>query len=809
MYADFDSCLVPVDGDGDVVDEHVPAGFCAYTVSADSEYETEPVLYSGRDCMEVFYNHLASEQERVSLILRKNYKMMPLTDEEQKRFDQTQQCPKCQRQFSTKNQKVKHHNHCTGYFIEALCNSCNLQIRNKEGEFILPVIFHNLKNYDAHHIFKYFNRQIAAKYGEKTYENIKIIALNLEKYVSFEIQHLRFIDSCQFLNASLEKLVNSLKRDAFQHVEKHLGCNDLLFAKGIFPYEWFDSFEKFNTTELPPKEAFYSEMNEECITDEEYARAQNVWTAFNCQTFQDYHDLYLKMDVLLLADVFENFRNVAMNTYGLNPAHYLTTPSLTWDACLKYTNIELELITDPEIFLFFESGMRGGISVISNRYARANNPYLKPEDYDNTQPHSYITYLDANNLYGWAMSQHLPVGGFRFLTDDEIAQIDFTAVPDDSDIGYVVECDLEYPSELHDNHNDYPLAPEHMTITQDQLSEFCKSMNMKHVMVEKLIGTLQTKIKYKVHYRNLKLYLELGMKILHVHRVLAFVQKPWLKTYIDLNTRMRQQAKSEFEKDFFKLMNNAVFGKSMENVRKRRNIELVCDSVKLKKLLAKPQLEQFIIVNKDTVLVDRIRKTVTLNKPIYVGFTVLDISKLLMFDFHYNVVIKRYGSNARLLFSDTDSLCYHVFTDDVYRDMLKYRNMLDTSGYPRDHPLYSAENMKVIGKMKDECNGQPPLEFVGLRAKMYSLLTYDQSMMKRTAKGVKKRYVKKHLRHDMYLRTLRGRTIEQAKYRLFRSRAHKIETVVCSKIALCAYDDKRYVLNDGISTLAYGHVKLR
>ena len=134
--------------------------------------------------------------------------------------------------------------------------------------------------------------------------------------------------------------------------------------------------------------------------------------------------------------------------------------------------------------------------------------------------------------------------------------------------------------------------------------------------------------------------------------------------------------------------------------------------------------------------------------------------------------------------------------------------MLDTSGYPRDHPLYSAENMKVIGKMKDECNGQPSLEFVGLRAKMYSLLTYDQSMMKRTAKGVKKRYVKKHLRHDMYLRTLRSRTIEHAKYRLFRSRAHKLETVQCCKIALCAYDDKRYVLDDGVSTLAYGHVKL-
>jgi hypothetical protein len=163
---------------------------------------------------------------------------------------------------------------------------------------------------------------------------------------------------------------------------------------------------------LPPQDAFYSELEEEGVTDEEYERAQNVWTSMECQTFKNYHDLYLKMDTVLLADVFENFRDLSMRTYGLDPAHYLTTPSLTWDACLKHTNVDLELITDPEMFLFFESAMRGGISVISNRYARANNPYLKPEDYVSDQPHSYISYLDANNLYGWAMSQYLPVDTF-------------------------------------------------------------------------------------------------------------------------------------------------------------------------------------------------------------------------------------------------------------------------------------------------------------------------------------------------------------------------------------------------------------
>jgi hypothetical protein len=153
-------------------------------------------------------------------------------------------------------------------------------------------------------------------------------------------------------------------------------------------------------------------------------------------------------------------------------------------------------------------------------------------------------------------------------------------------------------------------------------------------------------------------------------------------------------------------------------VRALRTIEIVSDPTKLKKLKAKPQTGKFLIINEDMVLVDRMKKDVLLNKPIYVGFTVLDVSKLLIFDYHYNVMVKRYGSNARLLLSDTDSLCYHLFTDDVYRDMSEYIDLLDISDCPRDHPLYSAVNTKVMGKMKNECNGKAPLEFVGLRAKM-------------------------------------------------------------------------------------------
>jgi hypothetical protein len=259
-------------------------------------------------------------------------------------------------------------------------------------------------------------------------------------------------------------------------------------------------------------------------------------------------------------------------------------------------------------------------------------------------------------------------------------------------------------------------------------------------------------------------------------------------------------------------MNNSTFGKTMENVRRRKKVELVCDKLKVKKLIAKPQLEQFRIVNENTVLIERIRAEVTLDKPIYAGFAILELSKVLMYDFHYNVIVKKYGENARLLFTDTDSLAYIISTDDLYRDLIPLKDAyLDTSDYPADHFLHSKVNCKVLGKMKDECAGKPAIEFVGLRSKMYSLLlSKDESSedVKMTAKGIKRGYVSKCVRHEMYLETLRTRKSTYASFLNFRSRCHKLETVNFEKVCLTAYDDKRFVLQDGISTLAYGHYRI-
>ena len=242
--------------------------------------------------------------------------------------------------------------------------------------------------------------------------------------------------------------------------------------------------------------------------------------------------------MLLLADVFETFRKTCLKQYGLDPAHYYTSPGLSWDALLKKTGVELELLTDYDQHLFIEKGLRGGISMVSRRYAEANNPMVEG--------------LDANNLYGWAMSQPLPVRDFRWVEDCEQLAGTIVEHPTDDPEGYILEVDLEYPEELHDTHNAYPLAPERMVVPKEWMSEYQHNLlgvGVAPTEVEKLVSNLRNKERYVLHYRNLQLYLSLGMRLTKIHRALRFQQSPWMEPYIRLNTELRKVASSGFEKN--------------------------------------------------------------------------------------------------------------------------------------------------------------------------------------------------------------------------------------------------------------------
>ena len=189
----------------------------------------------------------------------------------------------------------------------------------------------------------------------------------------------------------------------------------MLFRKGVYPYEYMDSWGKFNEKSLPPKKDFYSELTLEDITYKDYAQAQKVWEVFEIKNLGEYHDLYVQSDTLLLADVFEKFRDKCIEIYGLDSSCFYSAPGLAWQACLKKTDVKLELLTNYQMLLMIEEEIREGMSQSVHRYANANNKYMK--NYNKKIESSYLMYLDANNLYGWAISQKLPISGFKWEND--------------------------------------------------------------------------------------------------------------------------------------------------------------------------------------------------------------------------------------------------------------------------------------------------------------------------------------------------------------------------------------------------------
>ena len=417
--------------------------------------------------------------------------------------------------------------------------------------------------------------------------------------------------------------------------------------------------------------------------------------------------------------MYEAFRDTCLRHYKLDPAHFYTSPGLAWKACLKHTGIRLELLTDPDMLLMFDRGIRGGITQAVRKYTSANNKHMV-DRFDPKSESSYLQYLDANNLYGWAMSQPLPTGGFKW-TDVNPNKISELATQTDK--GYVLEVNVSYPKELHNPHNDLPFMCERMEING----------------VEKLVPNLRDKKNYVIHIQALNQALQHGLRLDRIHRAIEFDQSPWLQTYIDFNTQLRTAATNDFEKDFFKLMNNLVFGKMMENIRKHRNIKLVTTEEKYLCTVMKPNFKSGVLFGKNLMGCEMGKIKVVMNKPVYLGQVILDLSKIIMYEFHYDYMVPKYGlEKLKLCYIDMDSLVHDIKTEDFYEDIADdVPARFDTSG-----PLPVGLNKKVIGLMKDELGGKIMTEFVALRPKLYSYKKLDGSEDKK-CKGIKKSIVKK------------------------------------------------------------------
>ena len=342
------------------------------------------------------------------------------------------------------------------------------------------------------------------------------------------------------------------------------------------------------------------------------------------------------------------------------------------------------------------------------------------------------------------------------------------------------------------------------------LSDYCRRIkdkfNISIAQVHTLITTLNSKQKYVVHYRYLQLYLDLGLKLTKIHRVIKFNQSRWLKEYINFNIQKRTNAKNSFEKEFFKVMNNAFFGKAKDNVRKRVDFKLVTHEKQHVKLACKPTFVSSKIFNENLVAVHKIKEALTLNRLMLI--CVFYLSKTLMYDFHYNYIKQKYRSKAQLLFTDTDSVTYEIQTKDIYKDFWVDKNKFDNSEYPEDSKFYDKADKKGIGKFKNEAAGEIITEFVGLRSKMYSYIK-DNGENSKTAKGIKTIVIKKNIHHVDYKNTLFNSQQMFHKMNTIRSDRHQLGSYELNKVSLSCFDDKRYLLKHGIQSYAYGHYKIK
>lgn len=769
--------------------------FKGYDRIIDNLY-TKSIIAYGLECAKDFVRYMEKlERELGKDIYDSQYKNKyfdhsTMTPQEQEEYYKCKECKLCKCSFTSANNKVRHHNHNTGKYISPLCSNCNIQIKAK---IRIPVIFHNL-NYDKNvffkHLVSYYEQRKTQIEDQKNNTQVSILPNNENNFKSFTVGKLAFIDSFAHLPSGLESLINNVPDDK-KHFLRSL-CNTeeefkLRNKKGFFPYDWFDDINKLNMPiEDLRQHHFDNSMRKEKLTDADWLGIKYLIKKLNMKTFKDYHDYYLDIDVAGHIDVIRSYREISMKHYQLDPLNYVGTPSFGWDAMLLKTGVELELLKDIEMYLFYEKGIRGGQSVIFQKFCKGNNKYLS--DYDPNLKTIFISYLDANNLYGWAMSKKLPISGFKWiepLTEDFIRNYN-----DDSDLGYTLEVDLHYPKELHDLHNDYPLAPERKKLGQ----------------CEKLCGTFYDKINYVVDIRNLKFYLEKGMKLIKVNRVIQYNCEAWLKPWIDLNTSKRKVAKNDFEKDYFKLMNNSVFGKTMENVRGRIDLKMAFDDDYQKKYQSKPNYKTTTPYD-DFSIIQLSKTSVKLDKPIYAGFSILDLSKLHMYDFHYNVMKPKYGDKIELLMTDTDSFVYKIETDDFYKDMYEDKEYYDMSEYDKEYQYYDESNKKVLGMFKDEKPKSTISEFVGIRPKCYSMMCNDGGNTKKL-KGVPKITVKKDIIHNDYKKCVLENKSKTVQFEAIRCKSKELTnySLTQSKNALSNTDDKR--VWNGIESLAYGHYKL-
>ena len=660
---------------------------------------------------------------------------------------------------------------------------------------------------------------------------------------------------------------------------------DQLLRKGVFPYHWFES-GKMDYPSLPSKEDFFDHLRGCVMAQSEYNYAQNIWHSIEMAqmskveknpekfipnfhnlpeleklvemekvsaiSFKDFHDYYLSLDCSLLADLIINHRKICYNEHKLELLQFITLPSYSWAALTQNLDERLDFLTCEDMYLWLESFTYGGLCFLSTRYAKANNKYL--QTFDTKLPTKYLMQLDCVNLYGASMALfNLPSSNFIFLSDhemvvfenevrtgsyekwtDEAAEIEKDEMGNERCIGYFIEAWVRIPLNLHSKFNDFPPFCERMSVPDEWLSDI-QMTQKENIGIKgksqqpKLIPHLFDQKNIKLHYLTLKFLLEEGVELIKCVKVLRFTQTKVMAPYIKENTQKRKIAKSTQEKEYRKLLNNTVYGRTLLNKRHYSNAHFVLNSKSYNREVCKSSFKRYIPYSEHTGVVFHHQPSFHADQHVYLGAAILAISKVIMYRFYYRVLTpfcQKKGIKVNMNYIDTDGmvLTFEYPQDhphgDLFKDLFELIEHLDLHEYSLDHPFYTQldkkqyeialkyrdENKKKIGTFSDELSNKYINEFAGLRAKCYSVKT-DEGDEKKKCGGTSITSNMSDFNFSLYKKMVfQEKFTHYAQQNRFYADKHDMLYKSILKKSMDSFDNKRYLLHDGIHTLAHGHV---
>lgn len=625
------------------------------------------------------------------------------------------------------------------------------------------ILFHNFRGYDSHYVLSEAIRHCDVQtLRGKSFEKFDLI-----KCVSQIFARFTFKDSFNFFPYSLANLVKQIKNWRYTPT-------DARHSKGVFPYDWFDNPDKLNSPSLPPKDEWFNKVTQSYIDNTE---AEKIWREKNFTSFAEYHNYYMEIDVLQLADAFEEFRDAVINEFKTDPIYCQGAPSLTWQLCLQLYAERIKLITDMSIYIDIQANIRGGISQVMTRHV------------DVRKKGGSILYLDINSLYSTCMMDKMPTSLVAKI--NELPPDWEQKFASNGEYCALFNVDLHYPEHLHDKHRFYPLAP--------------------HKFNNRLCATFLDKEDYLLHSNNLKYYLDNGLILIKFNYGYVFKQDYILKDYVNSNIEKRKQASRDENPvltNLYKLLNNSLYGKTCENKFKYRKYAVKDPFVgiwgKHNPFLFKSR-NWMEIENK--ILCEQDNTSITLDKPIQIGFTVLEFAKLKIYQFYYSLM--HYFPEVELIYTDTDSLMmWFPYENPQYKlidsPMCKY---FDFEKTPDWFGVRTVATDKVSGLWSLEAD-KPIVQFVGLRAKTYAIEFADGTTTLKN-KGIIKTAVEEETKEPLdinrYLECLYSDKDIYIEQYLIRSKLHQISTVSQRKLALSNSDEKRVILADKVTTLPYGY----